>query len=704
MVVVWITALLTAAPITAQTFHGGIRGAVRDATGILPGATITLVNEGTRLSRIGETNNAGEYAFPNVVPGTYSLLASLSGYRMFESRGLVIGTQQFLIVDIQLALGAVAEEVIVTGQTPLLDTANASVAAVIDRTALETLPSTGRNLFLFSTTVANVIPTGVPFFTRMQDQNSSSALAIAGGPRRANTYLLDGVPITDLLSRAAILPSLEAIDEVRVQVSTYDAELGRTGGGVFNATHRAGSNAWHGSALARNRPDWGAANLFFARRAGTAKPDSYDYLWAGSLGGPIVRNRTFFWTSTEGYRSSTIRNTVLTWPTERERHGDFSGSVDGAGRPIVIYDPLTTTVDPNRPGQLVRQPFPGNVIPQERINPVARALMRFYPLPDAGRQATRTAPVVDVANQATLKIDHRITAGYTLSGTYAWYESDEPSPTFYGGLPSDPNLGVLARGVHLVALNHLFTLASSTVLAVRYGFNQFSDDSAVPEFDSAQLALSPALVRDSSVKAFPSFQVEDYAGLGSGTSDDVTFRTHVVNATISRLAGRHTVKIGGDYRRLGLDLFRSPRLTLGFSKAFTQGPNPNVGAPNSGDAIASLLLGVPAQGSVIIGTPLAFSAPYYAAYVQDDVRLTPNLTLNVGLRYDYEGGLQEREHRFTVGFDRTRPFPIQVPGLDLRGGLMYAGADGYPTHQSSPSRAKFGPRAGVAWSLGARMV
>jgi hypothetical protein len=220
---------------------------VRDATGVVPGVALTLTNEATAVSSTAVTNDAGEYAFANTPPGVYTIEARLAGYKTFERRGLVIGTQQTLVVDVGLDVGDIAEQITVTGETPALDRSSASVASIIDRSALENLPSTGRNPFLFSTTLPKVIPVGTPFFTRMQDQNASSLLSIAGAPPRANAYLLDGVPLTDLLNRAAMIPSNEALEEVSVQVNTYDASFGRNGGATFNATHRAGTNRWSGS-------------------------------------------------------------------------------------------------------------------------------------------------------------------------------------------------------------------------------------------------------------------------------------------------------------------------------------------------------------------------------------------------------------------------------------------------------------------------
>jgi hypothetical protein len=704
----FVCALLVAATAmaaSAQTFYGGIRGATRDATGVVPGAALTLTNEATAVSLTTVTNDAGEYAFPNTPPGVYSLAARLGGYKTFERRGLIIGTQQTLVVDVALEVGEIAEQITVTGETPTLDRSSASVASLIDRSALENLPSTGRNPFLFSTTIPNVIPLGTPFFTRMQDQNAASLLSIAGAPPRANTYLLDGVPITDLLNRAAMIPSAEALEEVSVQVNTYDASFGRSGGGVFNATHRAGTNRWSGSGLLRNRPDWGLANTYFASQANLPRPSSHSYLWAGAIGGPIARGRTFVFATTEGYKTREIREAVLTLPTALERSGDFSRSVDASGRPIVIYDPRTTRSNPANPAQSIRDPFPGNIIPAERIDPVARELLRRYPLPDTGRSATRSAAVSDLSNQATIKVDHQVTRRLRTSGTFAWYGSIEPFPLSYDGLPSDPNLGEVARDVHVLALNNLFTPGGSTVYELRYGYISFADDYLVPAFDVSQLGFASSYTSALATSQFPTINLTGYSGMGAGFPRQTRFPSHTLNGTLTRLIGSHTVKAGADYRKLGLVTFEPGTSgNYGFNQGFTQGPNPNAGSTAAGDAIASLLLGLPAAGNVSFGAPFALNAHYYAAFVQDDVRVSPRVTLNLGVRYEYESGLGEANDQFTVGFDRDRPFPIQVPGLTLRGGLMYAGVDGYPTRQSDPDRAKYGPRVGVSWALGERTV
>jgi hypothetical protein len=364
--------LFVSSPLAAQTYRAGLRGVVQDAGGgVLPGATVTISDESTGFTRVSVANELGQYAFSEVDPSVYTVRAELDGFTPFEQRGLELSVQRFLVLDIRLELGAVRESITVTSASPILENATASQSSSLEHLELETLPTPSRNAFFVSITTPNVIPTGVAQFTRMQDQNASRALSIAGGPRGANNYTLDGVSITDIQNRAVIIPSMEAVEEVKVQASTYDAEMGRTGGGVFNTLHQRGSNDWGGSAMIQTRPDWAVGQLYFAKEAEEPKEEGYYWLYAGSFGGPIVRDKTFFWGAFEGYRTSVTRNAVLTLPTAAEARGDFSQSG------VVIYDPLTTRPDPANPGGYIRDPFPGNVIPSDRLNPVGLNLAAY---------------------------------------------------------------------------------------------------------------------------------------------------------------------------------------------------------------------------------------------------------------------------------------------------------------------------------------
>ena len=643
--------------LSAQTYTGGLRGAVSDAQGIVPGAIVTLINDQTSAKRATTSNDAGEYTFANVMPGSYTLRVEMSGFAAFENRAVRVGTQEFLVIDVALKPSGVSEQVFVTATPRVLETGTASVSSLIDRQTLETAPTPGRNPFFLAVTTPNVVPSGDPQFVRQQDQTNASLLSLAGGPRRGNNYTLEGVAITDIRNRAVIVPSIEAVEEVKVQVSTFDAEMGRTGGGVFNTIGRSGSNVFHGSALTQNRPQWGMGEFFFAKRQNLPKPDGHFWLYGGSAGGPIVQNRTFFFASTEGYNTLTSRNTVLTLPTALERQGDFSQSG------ITIYDPLTTRPDPNNPGLFIRDPFPGNRIPAERLNPVARNLIANLPLPTSGKTMPALAGLNDKANQFTGKVDHRWSDALQTSGMYAWYDSQEPSDRFYGGglgeNPADPGDGALYRTVHVLTLNNTWVGNGGTVAALRYGFTSFRDDDVPVDFDPSSLGFSSNFLNAIPYAKFPAISVEGYGRtgtrlLGDRALTDITYFSHGANGSVSRLMGRHTLKAGADYRLIGVDFYAYGQSSgsFSFTRGFTQGPNPNVSSTTAGDAFASFLLGNPSSGDITVGTPNSFYVHYMAGYAQDDFRVTNALTVTAGLRYEYETGLAEKDNRMTVGFDR----------------------------------------------------
>src|SRR5918995_1077674 len=281
----------------AQTFTGGLRGAVRDANGVIPGVTVTLTNDATGAARDAVSNEQGEYSFAAVPPGNYTVRAELTGFKTYENKNLRIAAQQFVTLDIALEVGQLQETITVTGAAPLIDTSNATGGGVISTEQLSTLPSGGRSAFLFAVTLPTVVASGDPQFNRQQDQTNASLLSLGGGTRRGNNYLVDGVPVTDMRNRASANPSIEALQDVAVQVHQYDAEAGRTGGGTFNVATRSGANDWHGSGFYQTRPRWGMANNYFVEKLGGPLPKTYFHLGGGGFGGPVVRNRTFFWAS-----------------------------------------------------------------------------------------------------------------------------------------------------------------------------------------------------------------------------------------------------------------------------------------------------------------------------------------------------------------------------------------------------------------------
>ncbi len=716
----------------AQTFQGNVRGVVRDSDGgVLPGVTVTLENADTGASRTSVTSAVGEYVFANVQPATYDLRAELSGFAPFASEGLIVGVSAALVVDAALAVGGIEETVTVTGETPLIETASASVASGVDREQLEVLPTPGRNVFIMSVGTPNVVHTGDPFWVKQSDQTNSSLLSLGGGPLRGNNYTVDGISTTDLRNRTVIIPVFEAVQEMKVQVNTYDAEMGRTGGGVFNVIHRTGTNNWGGSGLYQTRPSGLGSFLreyyYHTQQnidSGRLSPDDvsdrpYD-LAGGSFGGPILRDRTFFWISGEGFNDNQAASTTITLPSAAEAVGDFSQSG------VTIYNPFERDANGNR------MPFPGNRIPANMIDPVGSSFAQLLTTLGPGGDVAASGVQITKARQATGNLSHSFSDSWQSSLTYLYYTSEEPAFGHYKDLlnaDTHPDFGIgaglLRRDVHAVAFNNTLITGDASVLTLRYGQTYFNDSNQNPVFD--QSAFSGLGFQGSFIDGlygqegydgqFPSIGIEEFgdsgSALGSWGNTDVQWTSREVAGTYSTFMGNHTLKIGGQYRRMGLhSVAFSNGLQMNFDRSFTRGPAPD--NPDSGSALADMLLGIPSGGQVTIAQPADVFIDYYGGFIQDDWRPSQNLVLNIGLRLEHETGLQEDDDGFTVGWDRTNPFPLQVnldsslegslPGFPLRGGLMYAGVDGNPTHQWDPPGIKFGPRLGFAYTVNPETV
>ena len=732
-------------PATAQQFTGGVRGAVRDANGVVPGVAVTLTNQATNISREVVTNDVGQYNFPAVPPGTYTLKANVTGYKTYESKDLTVGTQQFITLDITLEIGAIEESITVTGQSPIIDTSTASTGGVLDRAALESLPAPGRNAFLIGITVPTFTPVGDPQFNRQQDQTNASRVSLGGGGIRANNYILDGVPITELRGRAVLNPTIEAVEEVKVQVHTYDSEMGRTGGGVFNVTAKSGSNAYHGSGFYQTRPVWGQALNYFDAVAGKSKEatglsDAYYRLYGGGAGGPVVKNRTFFWVATEGYRSGTTRNLSEIWPGPNQRTGDFSKSTIN-GAPVVLYNPwcrggvANARCPATGTGSLATGGlFTNAIIPltHPAVSQVGLNILKLWPnetingpmLTNENNEpnAIGTGFLVDKAQMYTFKGEHKFTDRWSLSGLYIYNKTDEPGTTIMKPdklfmADQDQWFGPLRRRPHVLVFNNTNILNDTTVLTLRYGWTTWQDSCDKQAFSPGlqSLGFSPAYVNalgPGGSEIFPSLTFDEGSeGVGGWGPGPVRWKSpYSINGALTKLLGSHSVKVGADLRRLGVAL--ATETALGGSFAFNSLFTSRNGA--GGHEMASLLLGLPYDGSAP-HDPAAFEwfAKYWGGYVQDDWRVSSKLTLNYGLRLEHEDGLREISDRQTVAFDRnvTNPIDALVPkagtllaGKTLKGGLVYAGVNGAPDEQGNPKKIKPAPRVGVTYALDSSTV
>ncbi|MEO8681357.1 MAG: TonB-dependent receptor, partial [Vicinamibacterales bacterium] len=511
-------------------------------------------------------------------------------------------------------------------------------------------------------------------------------------------FLVDGFPVTDLQNRASTNPSMEAVQEMKVQVHTYDAEMGRTGGGVMNMSARAGGNNFSGSGYGVFRPEGLVGQLLIPKLQGQKNVPEYWRNGGGGGGGPIVKNKTFFWVAGEKYVNNQPQQNSFLLPTSAERRGDFSGLTRN-GVPVVIRDPLTG------------QPFPGNVIPASRIDPVGAKILSYFPKPDnevdnGASNFSMTDLLPNQAYQFTTKVNHQFNNSVALSGfilrqvTHEANSNYNPENKFVGGSYQ------LDRVIGTFVLNNTYVLNNSTVLTLRGGYNNFDDNYNLPfEFDAKALFNNPALTSQfSDTNRFPSTSITGYKGSGWTNRQANGYYQYGVNGTLSKLIGSHNYKVGGDYRVIGVRSLNYGASTGTYTFTGTY----------SNNAAADVLLGYPQSGNVPLNAELDGYVNYSAGYLQDDWRLNDKFTLNYGLRIESETGMREKSNNMTVDFAKTTASPLDsmVTVLDpitgarrqIMGGLIYAGVGGAPTEQGNQPAVKVAPRIGAVYSFSPKTV
>ncbi len=729
-VLVLVAMVMTAATSAlAQSNYGALRGIVTDVQGAsVTTATVALTAEDTKISRTTTTNGAGEYVFSAVAPGVYTVTVTTDGFKKSESRGIRIDAGNTIPLDVRLELGSMSQSVEVTAAEPIVNNGTSFNGQLIDSQKLQNLPNPGRNPFLFSKLDNNVTPVGDPRFVRFQDQSGSSTISIAGAPLSSNNYAVDGIPITDFSNRAVIIPSIESVQEVKVQANTYDSEIGRTSGGMFNTTLRSGSSTLHGVLQGQTRQtNWGA-NLFFNNRTpytanGVTQPTTPRgaaefYTYAGSIGGPIPlpkilggKDKTFFWITGEGYRQRSPLTAANSFPvptllqrgTSMATAGDFSeiGTADANGNCIsgrCIYDPLTSP----------RKAFPFNKIPANRINPVGYNILAVYPQPNTnvtsygGFNFNGGDTLGDRADEFVGKVTHSFGERWLADFYYMHYGSKEPGGNALQNFAGSSSSYLLYRKVDAFGIQNTITLNPTTVLTAGFGFNRFPNDTKDISvgFDQAKLGFPSNYLAALSKTGFPAITGD--AGLASqGTSNSgpaVYFSRNFVTG-VAKSMGRHSLKAGYVFRAISLTYTSLSNASGAFSFDSTL-TNSAVSSTSgsTGATAADMLLGFPTSGSLVVPTQLAITTQYNAFYAQDDVRVTPKLTLNLGIRYEHEPGVNERNNRYSVGFDRTTAFTVAGSSVQAVGGIEFAGQGNYPT-STGQTVNKVSPRAGFAYAI-----
>lgn len=705
--------IVCASAAVAQTALGTITGTVVDPTGApIPNVEITARATATSLTFSAKSNDSGVYVIPSVPIGEFTVVATATGFKQVQRTGVNVEVSQRLRLDFNMEIGSASESVDVTAEIPRVQTEDSSLGTVVERKRIEDLPLNGRHVFNLVKVVPGVVPrsNSTDGFAEVNNQTFSQ-MRINGGPAYGNQFFLDGVSNTAAVhNEISVVPMADSVQEFRVEANGLKAEYGQTAGGVVNVVTKSGGNDLHGSLYEFLRNDaLDSRNAFSTQpdpRTGRTKQVLRYNQYGGTVGGPVYlpkiydgRNRTFFFTGWEQWKwRSTGAPQLGTVATPQQRAGDFSQTRDSRGNLIPIYDPSTTTQNPNGSGY-VRTPFPGNIIPSNRFDPLALKVLQYQPLPNA----TPTDPFTNANNFISLaksvsdqtavsnRIDHRISETDNLFFRYS-YTKNTLKNAGYGLGVADPNARNDQRDNHNAVLSYTKVITPTVLNELRGGITRQYLPFLHPSFDQgwpAQLGYPSIVPQD----MFPPVQISGLLGISnsafSGGLRAQNIAQIVDQVSINR--GKHSIKAGVDFRDWRNSFINrvNPSGNFVFNTSMTNNPLSPAG---NGFGLASFLLGEVSSAS--FGTRPFFQSRAWplGLYIQDDWKVTPRLTINVGLRYDVVFGINEIHDRHS-NFD---PFAMNSTTGRL-GVLNYAGVNNYPSGYIQQDRNNFGPRFGFAW-------
>jgi hypothetical protein len=724
-----LVVLLAPSLLHAQTTFGTVVGTVTDASGAaVPATEVTLTNLGTSEKRTQSTNAEGLYQFVNVLPGQYSVEIHKPGFKRVFQSPVTVQTETTTKVDLNLQIGDVSQTVEVTAQIALLQPDSSSLGQVIDERKTTELPLNGRNPMNLVALVPSVVPQG----QSMSNPNGQNPFAwgnyqIGGGMANQSMTWLDGSPVNgSYLNITALIPTQDSLQEFKVTTNNLSPEYGRFAGGVVNFTTKSGTNELHGSAweFLRNREL--NANTFFNNIGGIPRPAFTQNQFGANFGGPVYipklydgRNKTFFFVDYEGFRLRQGQSSTQTVPTAQARTGDLSAYTTALK--TNIYDPLTTCgTDPSKPCPAgvatgTRQPFAGNQIPANRLNPTSLKYLSLYPLPNAPGNAQGVGNWVGNGtgggnnNETVVHIDQNVSDKQHITARYSyWGNLNLPNDPMNNGICQDRCTETFNTNNFVLGDTYSFT--PTTIMEVRLSYQRFAYD-RTPEtlgYDLTQLGWpaslnSQVLFRDIPIMIINGFDTSNTFG-SNGAGSVIIDRNDNYRAagTVTKIAGKHTFKFGAEFLRMTHNYAQTNNPTGTFTF------NPDLTAANavstagSGAGLATFLLGYPSSGSAPTPALVAGQQLYSAVFANDDWHFTPRLTLNLGLRWEHSGPWTERFDRLSF-FNPTQP--NSVPGINAPGNVdLVNSKDNAYRSNIRPVWKQFAPRAGLAYQVTSKTV
>lgn len=716
----------------SQTVYGTIAGTVTDATGgAIGNANLTLTNLDTGATSKIQTNASGNYTFVNILPGHYKLECEKAGFKKFVQTPIVVEIESGLRVDIPLEVGATTQTVEVSAEAALLQPETSSLGQVVETRTVTELPLNGRNPLALVALTAGVVPQGSPSAGNSSTGNPVGAnpfaagdFQIGGGQAGQSEILIDGVPTNGAyLNVVTVIPTQDAIEEFKVQTNNLGPEYGRFAGGVINLSTKSGTNSYHGSAYEFLRNKVLNANDFFSNAGGAERPPFTQNQFGVNGGGPIKKDKLFFFSSYEGFRQRK-GSTLTTWvPTALERSGNFSqiGST-GQSSVLPIYDALTSS-NCTSGGPACRTQFSGNLIPATRLDQTAQALVNYFPMPNQTNNPfgnfVENYSTGGNVNQVNERVDYNLSSRQRLFARYTYSHvlslPDSPFADFCTDRCTENTK------TNQAALGDTISFSPNTVLDLHVGFTRYvylrtplSEGIDLAKFGPNWAALAPEMtythIPTFCVSQLPSdsrWACETGGGSGIGAHDN----TLSFEPMVSHLVGKHALKFGGEYRVLQNNYYQTnqPAGYFQFDAGMTAA-NPLAGTPGitSGLGMASFLLGYgsTANGSSAVeAAETADQIKYAALYAGDTYQATRKLTLNFGVRVDLQGDWTERYNRIvTFNPTQTSPIAAQVNMPNLKGAYDLVDSPSHPSNTAFPSWNNVSPRVGLSYQVFRNMV